>query len=50
MAEIKQLKPSNNPGLTDKAWKELHQKLIKYNMKYRSEIQINRMRGEKKSG
>lgn len=49
MAEIKQLHPSNNPGLSDKAWKDLHKKLIKYNMKYKNEIQLNRMRGEKKN-
>lgn len=50
MAELKQLIPSNNPGLSDKAWKEMHKKLIKYNMKYRSEIQLNRMKGDEKIG
>lgn len=44
------IRPSNNPGMSDKAWKEWHQKLLKYNMKYKNEIQLNRMKGDEKIG
>lgn len=48
--ELKHTKAPNNPGLSAKAWKNFHQKLAYYNLKYKEQIQENRMKGEEKVG
>ncbi len=48
--ELKHTKAPNNPGLSAKAWKNYHQKLAYYNMKYKEQIQENRMKGVKEVG
>ncbi|MNL46292.1 hypothetical protein D3C87_1689930 [compost metagenome] len=50
MADVTQIKSPNNPGLSEKAYREFHRKLIKYNQKYSKEIMEKRMRGEKNIG